>query len=392
MMGGLLLTGWVGYRTYHYFFDDTTPAVILDGIDAEKYCAGNLQCIVKGSDSYNVANLSIWLDDVPLVTKFRINKKAFEHPFTINTHALNNGVHRLRVEAVNGTYRHNRSVHDYSFSVDNQPLQAAFVRPESDLKVFQGRTLHLQFQVNKPIKDARVKLLAQEFKCYPESQGSSIYEAFIPIDCEEQPNEYLLALEIEDHVGNSQTLENKFQVLMFPFKKHTVRVDSGKVQQEEKLGKDDKELRELIAQCCSQSPQEKLWRGAFITPLEMTTQTADFGSIRTTVEKGRYMHKAVDIIGQPKTVVWASQDGIVIAKDRFVQSGNTVVVDHGCGVMSLYCHLDKFATLNVGDHVKKGNPLGIMGKTGFATGDHLHWELVINGIPVDPMQWTKQNF
>jgi murein DD-endopeptidase MepM/ murein hydrolase activator NlpD len=58
----------------------------------------------------------------------------------------------------------------------------------------------------------------------------------------------------------------------------------------------------------------------------------------------------------------------------------------------MFFHLDDFAPINVGDKVAKGRPLGYLGKTGYASGYHLHWEMRINNIPVDPMQWTNSTF
>jgi murein DD-endopeptidase MepM/ murein hydrolase activator NlpD len=69
-------------------------------------------------------------------------------------------------------------------------------------------------------------------------------------------------------------------------------------------------------------------------------------------------------------------------------TGNTVVLDHGLGVFTLYCHLEDFTDIEVGDSVKKGNPIGRLGMTGYASGYHLHWELRINNISVDPFEWT----
>ena len=91
----------------------------------------------------------------------------------------------------------------------------------------------------------------------------------------------------------------------------------------------------------------------------------------------------------PRSVVWAPQDGIVVMKDRFAPSGNTVIVDHGLGILSLFYHLEDFADIEVGQKILQGNPLGTIGKTGFATGYHLHWEMRINNTPVDPLQWIK---
>ncbi|MFC1845664.1 M23 family metallopeptidase, partial [Candidatus Dependentiae bacterium] len=79
-------------------------------------------------------------------------------------------------------------------------------------------------------------------------------------------------------------------------------------------------------------------------------------------------------------------------KDRFVHSGNTVVVDHGWGILSMYFHLDDFANIEVGKKLAQGNPVGTIGQTGYAKGYHLHWELRVKNTAVDPMQWTKQSF
>lgn len=117
--------------------------------------------------------------------------------------------------------------------------------------------------------------------------------------------------------------------------------------------------------------------------------STDFGVLRTTQERGKYRHNAVDLLGTPRAVVWADQDGVIVIKDRFVHSGNTICIDHGCGVISLFFHLDDFANVAVGQKIKKGSPIGTLGKTGYASGYHLHWEVRIHNIQVDPMQWTK---
>ncbi len=98
------------------------------------------------------------------------------------------------------------------------------------------------------------------------------------------------------------------------------------------------------------------------------------------------------MISAPKSVVWASQAGTVVLKERFAFNGNTIVIDHGHGILSLYCHLDDFAQISVGDRIAQGNPIGTLGKTGYASGYHLHWEMRVNNIQVDPMQWTKPAF
>ena len=387
----LALGGWTTFRGYQYFFDTSQPVISIEGIAPEGAYAGNVKCTLKGSDNFKIADLTGMLDNTPLVSK-RVGKSEFEHPFVIDSSHVANGKHVLTVEATKGAYKKQKTTHEFNFVVDNLPLQAAFVRPHSDLKVFQGRTLHLQFQVNKEIKTARVKAMSRTFDCVRESVHSPVYEAFIPIDAEEAANEYLLNVEVADAVGNTQQLNQKFQILPYPFKKQILTVDSALVAREGAAGNPEQDLKKKLLEVAGLSPKEKMWHGVFCVPLDMTTMTCEYGTIRTNKERGRYMHKAVDLGARKRSVVWAAQDGVVVVKDRFERSGNTIVIDHGCGVQTLYGHLDSFSNLKIGDRVEKGNPIGIMGKTGFATGDHLHWAMMINSVEVDPMQWTNNNF
>ncbi|MDP3889164.1 MAG: M23 family metallopeptidase, partial [bacterium] len=367
-----LLTGWIGWSSYNYFFDIEEPQLVLRGLDRGQWCAGDVHCIV-GSDKSG--SISVWLDGQPLINKFSMQSRDLEHDFVIPTKTIVNGEHNLKVEQVDGSYHKNKTELERSFYVDNTPLQAAFVRSESDFKVFQGRTLHLQFQVSKEVANATACALSSNYNCFPESKNSLVYECFIPITCEEQPNEYLIAVDIKDKVGNTLHLDNKFQIVAYPFKKTALQISQDKMKEEKELGKDSHQFKEELEKIVQNSPKEKLWNGPFCTPIDVLKVTGEFGTIRTAQEKGRYAHKALDITNAPKSVVWASQDGTVALKDRFVYTGNTVVIDHGYGIVSIFCHLDDFAKINVGDTIAKGNPIGYIGKTGYANGYHLHWEM-----------------
>lgn len=384
-----IAAGWIGFKTYNFFFDTKTPTVQLLGLENEQYCCADVQCLACVDKK---GEMSVWLDNKPLISKFKINTANQDHPFTIPTRTVANGKHSIKLSFVDNTYKKNKTSVERDFYVDNIPLQAAFVQPEAEYKVLQGRTLHLQFQVNKKIENAKATALSNEYLCFPESKNSSIYETFIPVPCEESPNEYLISIDIQDKVGNKLTLPASFQVVPYPFKKQRIRVSSEKLKKEAELGKNENDLSAMITKINESSPQEKLWKGSFCTPIEIASTTCEFGTIRTTQEKGKYQHRAVDICNSPRSVVWASQNGVVAVKERFVDSGNTVIVDHGYGVMTMYFHLENFANIEVGQKVAQGNPIGTIGKTGYATGYHLHWELRVNNTPVDPMQWTKQTF
>ncbi len=383
------ILGLCGWKTYTYFFDVSNPILVLRGVESSLHYAGEMQCTVA---STKTGDISIWLDEQPLVNQFRMSSGEHGYAFTIPTKTIANGKHTLRTALTDGTYHKNKAEQERVFYVDNVPLQAVLVKADNEYKVFQGRTLHVQFQVNKDIKDATITALSNNYNCFQESKNSSVYESFIPVACEENPNEYLLSIDITDKVGNVMRLENKFQVVILPFKKQTLQVTEDKVNDEAELGKDPKLFGEVIEKLTQNSPNEKLWKGVFVTPIEVQRISTEFGTIRTTQRKGRYAHKALDVLNLPKSVVWATQDGTVVMKDRYAMSGNTVIIDHGHGILSMFYHLDSFADIEEGQKISKGNPVGTLGKTGYASGYHLHWEMRVSNIPVDPMQWTKNIF
>jgi len=159
------------------------------------------------------------------------------------------------------------------------------------------------------------------------------------------------------------------------------------------MGMSHDKLNEDLKRLAEESPKQKLWDGIFYAPTEIIRISTEFGTVRRTQERGIYAHKGIDIVNTPKSVVWAPQDGVIVLKDRYAFSGNTVAIDHGWGIISLLFHLDSFADdIEVGKKVKRGNPIGKLGKTGYASGYHLHWEMRVNNTEIDPNEWTKQGF
>jgi murein DD-endopeptidase MepM/ murein hydrolase activator NlpD len=383
------LCGWAGWAGYIFLFDVQAPHIVISGIADGQHCAGDVSCTIVSDKSGHV---SVWLDGNPLINEFGVRAQRQDNVFVVPTKTIMNGKHALKVAFVDNTFNKNQAIVERNFCVDNTPLQAALLKNEADCKVFQGRTLHIQFQVNKPIEQAKLSVLSQTYDCFPEARNALVYEAFVPIECEEKPNEYLASIDVVDKTGNMVRLDSKFQVVSYPFKKQVLHVSEEKVAEEKALGKDMQLFEQEIEKITLNSIREKLWRGTFCPPIDIQRVTGEFGTVRTTQHKGRYAHKALDVINAPKSVVWAPQDGLVVLKDRFAHSGNTIVLDHGWGVISMFFHLDDFAKIEVGDKVTMGNPIGTLGKTGYAKGYHLHWEMRVNNVAIDPMQWTKPTF
>ncbi len=390
---GIGVIGYTSFKVYHYFFDKVAPVIRLSGMEEGGWYGGDIACVVSGEHPYKIKNVSIFIDNKPLTYHFSVGKSSFEYPFIIPSKTLPNQKHTLEVRAVDSTFNRLETVQKYSFVVDNTPLQAAFVKQGGEFRVFQGKTMHVQFQTSKPLKKGVVRLFSKQYFCFPEADDSLVYEAYVPMDCETKPNEYIFVIDCWDNVDNVVTLEGKVQVVPFPFKKGQVTIDSAKMEEEKMVSESQELLNQQLEELAQKSPQKKLWTGSFCAPTEVGRIFTEFGSIRITKEKGMYAHKGVDIGHLPRSGVWACQSGVVIIKDRYHFSGNTVAIDHGWGIISLYFHLDSFSeSVVVGKAIKKGHPIGTVGKTGYAAGYHLHWELRINDIAVDPMEWLVPGF
>ncbi len=131
-----------------------------------------------------------------------------------------------------------------------------------------------------------------------------------------------------------------------------------------------------------------LWKEPFVR-LPSKTE-ASFADYRTYTYNKQVVdhqtHLGFDLAGLEHMPVRASNDGTVVLAEFFGIFGNAVVIDHGCGVQSLYGHMSALE-VKAGDHVKRDQEIGRSGETGLAGGDHLHLTMLLDGIPVNPIEW-----
>jgi murein DD-endopeptidase MepM/ murein hydrolase activator NlpD len=139
----------------------------------------------------------------------------------------------------------------------------------------------------------------------------------------------------------------------------------------------------------------RLWQGAFISPVPdyySDCYPSMFGHRRSYNGSAYdFFHTGLDFCGQIGTDIYAPADGVVVFTEPTVVRGNATVIDHGWGVYTAYGHQSEFL-VSVGEQVKKGQLIGLVGETGRVSGPHLHWEVIVGGVQVDPLQWLQREF
>lgn len=267
-------------------------------------------------------------------------------------------------------------------SVLTSPAQAiqAQVQPTNPQL---GDTLSVLIQTASETSEApTVTLNSKTYPSFP--AGPNRYRALLPTTPLDRPGR--LAIQVNSG-GDVSNLAVNLRGRSFPTQRIWVRG----------AGSDgtDHEFQRIDAFKALETP-EKYWQGAFRRP--------SAGGVTTVYGVRRYyngefaqdyFHRGVDYAGAVGTPVVAPAAGRVVLvgreADGFRLHGNTIGVDHGQGVSSIFIHLSRI-DVREGDFVQPGQRIGAIGATGSATGPNLHWGLYVHGLAVDPVPWREQGF
>ncbi|HQP47028.1 MAG TPA: M23 family metallopeptidase [Flexilinea sp.] len=144
-----------------------------------------------------------------------------------------------------------------------------------------------------------------------------------------------------------------------------------------------------IQNICKKSSPKELWEGTFLR-MKDAAPMALFGDKRSYIYNGKPVaestHEGVDLASNARSPIEAANRGIVAFTGAMGIYGNTVIIDHGLGLFTLYGHLSSIDT-TVGKNVAKGEKIGLSGMSGLAGGDHLHFSMIVGGKFVDPKEW-----
>lgn len=322
------------------------------------------------------------------------------------SHGLDEGLALLRVEVWDRAWiSGNQTSLERRVRVDTKPpslsIQSKFHY------INQGGSAMAVVQASEPLKWCGVRVGDLWFKgCPGEKENVWMILFAVPHD---SPSRTSVWMEAEDLAGNRTKISFPYAIKPKKFKHDTIRLTeeflqgilpyfqqrdpSLKGEPHEMFLKINREHRresdEKVRTLCSQSVEGFLWSGPFLR-MPNSKPMAGFADRRSYIWDGKVIdeqvHLGVDLASVAMSPVEAANRGKVIFAGELGIYGNTVLLEHGCGLFSMYSHLSQ-VLVEVGKLVEKGELLGVTGSTGLAGGDHLHFGVLVGGVFVNPIEW-----
>ncbi|MBL8153774.1 MAG: M23 family metallopeptidase [Anaerolineae bacterium] len=229
---------------------------------------------------------------------------------------------------------------------------------------------------------ARLRYLNDLIEFFPAPDG---FYGLLAINMEQTPRVSDLDILAWYDDGTRQTINTQFEVTLGRFIKQDVTIAQDKAY----LVDPEIERSELarLESIFAKVTTERLWdTSGFVMPIPGGELTSPFGAFRTFNQSMQTRHTGWDIratLGQP---VLASASGTVVYAGFMDIRGNIVIIDHGFGVFTTYCHFSQVHVTR-GQTITAGQVLGTVGNTGRTSGPHFHWEVAVNGSFVDANQF-----
>jgi murein DD-endopeptidase MepM/ murein hydrolase activator NlpD len=203
-------------------------------------------------------------------------------------------------------------------------------------------------------------------------------------------NRWLAAVGIplDAPTGEMSIRVNTARDITFEIREHAYREQRLTVKNKKYVTPDEAQLERIGRERRIIDSALSNWRDTDIDALTLAApvdgpRSSSFGLRRFFNDQPRSPHKGMDIAASEGTVIAAPAKGMVTATGDYFFNGNTVIIDHGQGFVTMYCHLSRI-DVTEGQQLEPGTPIGSVGATGRVTGPHLHFGTYLNGTAVDP--------
>lgn len=353
-----------------------------------------------------------------IVTSVSTGKPVWNIEFTISTGLPFEGEVIITVTAqdksLNNFFKGNKTVCSNTVYLDNAPPAATF--DKNNISLAKGESALLRFEVSEDLSAIKLYSGSTVFKPFMLDKNS--FAAFVTLPFDSDAQSFNLALKLTDTAGNSSTIPVPVKNIDTQFANDNIILGDDFLNSKAKELSDAlkiydtplklyllmnsveraKNYASIEKLCRTETIPAKLWSGAFY-PQPDATRRGEFADQRSYFYDDELIdsqvHQGLDYASVANADIPAAGDGTVIFTGYLGIHGNMILIDHGLGLHSLYSHLSEI-WVKYGQQVKKGEVIGKTGKTGLAGGDHLHFEMLVNGISVNPLpwfdaEWVEQN-
>lgn len=255
----------------------------------------------------------------------------------------------------------------------------------SPLPLIQGKTHEFSVVTEK---EAEISITFDNNIYTLEKISPNNHVAFIGVPALAEPGIYPIHVSGNDNSGSKINYSQ------------SVLLNNGNYTDEYVLGVDPNTIdlltidsEEEILKSINGSSPFPLWSGQFSYPVDSPCLSSRFGTRRSYNDgQYNYYHTGQDFkVCADNLNIYSSSNGIVKYVGLLPIKGNFTLIDHGLGIYSGYAHQSK-VFVNVGDSVEMGQLIGEIGNTGRSVGPHLHWEIWVNHVPVDPIDWIVNSY
>lgn len=401
----LLVILGITYGVYKLFF---IPAPVIEGIEAFNFLPVDKTITFKGK---NLSSINIFINQGDKkIELLRDIPESTEKTYTLQIKPkdleLMDGSATVIIRARTGILKEVK--YEIDSVIDTVPPTLEVLK--SPFIIYQG-TGGFALLRAKDADSVFVKLEDHTFRAFKapsEADSKSVSNYFVffpaPIDIKGESVFYAIA---KDVAGNQNVRALPTRLKTKRYKKSSVNIDdsfmnqvvapllnetniSDPVSAFKKVNGDWREsIMSGLIEIAQQTKSKILWKGRFLQ-LKNSKVMATYGDRRAYLYKGKIISKSLhlgyDLASVANAPVEAANSGVVRFAGDLGIYGNTVIIDHGLGLMSLYGHLSMIM-VEEKQAVKKGEVIAKTGSTGLASGDHLHFGILIHGYEVSPLHW-----
>jgi len=213
--------------------------------------------------------------------------------------------------------------------------------------------------------------------------GTGVFSAVLGVPYERNPGPGKIFIKLGEG-SSASSLEIPFEIKEGDYPSEILKVDGRRVHPTQKRDLLRIHAEQIeIGKVYNRTTPKKYWNGPFALPIESPITSA-FGTKRLYNGKLRNFHSGMDLKAAMNTPIYSGASGEVVLAKNLFYTGNTVIVDHGYGLITLYCHLNRIK-VKVGQVIQHHQLVGLSGMTGRVNGPHLHWQAVAHHVKVNPL-------